>query len=352
MSQYTEQEIDLMVYVRKIAHNWKKICLWAFIGLLVGFGIAKSIPREYTVISKISPELSYRSTSLSSFAALAGVNTSMLNNTDALLPTVYPDIVQSAPFMVQLFDMPVQFTDRKEQIDTTLYAYVSEYTRRPWWGSVMAAPFNALKWVKGLVKPEAEDEEETADAPVDAFHLTKKQYMVAKSLCKAVEVKVDKKTYLLTLSVTMQDPVVAANVAKAVLEQLKVFVTDYRTDKAKNDLYYLEKMYQEAEEDYYKSVQKFTYYVDSHQGFVLQSAKAEQQRLQNDVNTKNQLYTSLAQQLQNAQVKVQQETPVFAEILPPTVPLRKSKPSTIKLMFAFMLLGALAAAISALTSKK
>lgn len=350
MSQYTEQEIDLMVYVRKIAHNWKKICLWAFIGLLVGFGIAKSIPREYTVVSKISPELSYRSTSLSSFAALAGVNTSMLNNTDALLPTVYPDIVQSTPFMVELFDMPVHFTAKKEQIDTTLYAYVSDHLKTPWWGAVVSAPFSLMSWLKGLVKPEPE-EDEAAESAVDPFQLTKKQYRAAKYLCKAAEVKVDKKTYLLTLSVTMQDPVIAAELSKAILEQLKTFVTNYRTDKAKDDLYYLEKMYAEAEEDYYKSVQKYNYYADSHQGFVLQSAKAELQRLQNEVNTKNQLYSSLAQQLQNAQVKVQQETPVFAEILPPTVPLRKSKPSTIKLMFAFMLIASIAAA-SVILSKK
>lgn len=349
MKEIEEQEIDLTPYVKKVLRNWKTILLWAFIAAVIGFGVSKSIPKEYTVVSKVSPELSYRTNSLSSLASLAGVNLNMLNNTDALLPTVYPDIVNTIPFMTSLFDMPVEVKTKTEVVDTTLYAYLRDYTRTPWWGAVLGAPMQAIVWARGLFSEEGEEEESTV---VDKFHLTKEQNAMAKMLCRRVKAVADKKTFVITITATLQDPVIAAQVAQKVTENLKDYVTAYRTDKAKLDVDYFRAMFEDAEREYYDAQKAYSWYLDSHQGFVLQSAKVEQQRLQNEVNLKSQLYNSLAQQLQNAEAKVQQETPVFAEILPPTVPLKKSKPITKKIMLALFVLGAMAGTVRVLVKKE
>ena len=74
-------------------------------------------------------------------------------------------------------------------------------------------------------------------------------------------------------------------------------------------------------------------------GVVLQRVLIERERLQNDANLKYQVYNTTAQQVQQAKAKVQLETPVVAVLQPPTVPLKKSKPSKAKILVGFFVLG-------------
>ena len=331
------REIDLGAVFRKVFRHWKMMLIWSMVGAIVGFGIAKSIPRTYTVVSKVSPELSYRQSSITSLAAMAGITNNMLNNTEALLPTVYPDIISSPEFMIKLLGTQVN----SEKCDTTLYGYLSTCVRQPWWNVVLSLPFKAIAALS------SRGEENDSDSlSFDAFKLTKEQAGIVKSLSRCIDVSVDKRTYLITISVEMQDRVVAAQTSRALLAHLEEFVRKYRTDKTRKDLAFFEEMYEEeAKSDYYEAQKKLSWYVDSHQGFVLQSAKIEQQRLQNDVNLKYQLFTSLSQQVQNARLRVQQDTPVFAQIVAPTVPVRKSGPSTVKIMAFFFLLAFVVSAL-------
>jgi len=64
--------------------------------------------------------------------------------------------------------------------------------------------------------------------------------------------------------------------------------------------------------------------VDANKSLVLQSVRTEQERLQNDMNLAFQVYSQVAQQLQVARAKIQEEKPVFAVVEPATVPLQAS----------------------------
>ena len=48
-----------------------------------------------------------------------------------------------------------------------------------------------------------------------------------------------------------------------------------------------------------------------HDNIILQSVRAEQERLQNDMSFAYQVYSQVASQLQVARAKVQEEKPVF-----------------------------------------
>ena len=56
----------------------------------------------------------------------------------------------------------------------------------------------------------------------------------------------------------------------------------------------------------------------------MQSVRAEQERLQNDMSLAYQVYSQVANQLQVARAKVQEEKPVFAVVEPVVVPLKPS----------------------------
>ena len=159
------EEIDLMELLRKLFGNWKTIFKWCCIAGVAGLVVAFSIPKEYTVDSKLAPEIVSRTnSSLSSLASLAGVNLSNMSTSDAVYPELYPEIVSSTPFVVELFSVPVEIETRREgKVSTDLYTYLLDYTRSPWWSAVISAPFKALGWVMSLIRGGDDEEEDGGD---------------------------------------------------------------------------------------------------------------------------------------------------------------------------------------------
>ena len=327
-----EEEIDLLELALKVWGERKFILKACGYAVLIGLVIVFSIPREYTTEAMIAPELSDNKGTggLSSLAAMAGLNLNATSGADAIYPDLYPNIVSSTPFITGLFNVRVK--DLDEEVDTTLYCYLNEYQRMPWWSLITSAPFKALGWVVSLLT----DEED--DGIFDPFHLTKEETDTAKELSERINVSVDKKTGVTTLTVTMQDPLISASLTDTVMHRLQNYITEYRTNKARHDLAFTEKLYTEAKANYTDAQSKYASFVDANQNIILLSYRAEQERLQNEMSLAYNVYTQVAQQLQMAKAKVQEITPVYTVVQPATVPLRPSKPSKPMILIGFVFL--------------
>ena len=148
----------------------------------------------------------------------------------------------------------------------------------------------------------------------------------------------DKKTGVTTLTVTMQDPLISAALTDTVMHCLQNYITDYRTNKARHDLAFTEKLFNEAQENYYEAQQKYARFMDGNQNIIMQSFRTEQERLQNEMNLAYGVFTQVSQQLQLAKAKVQEITPVYTVVQPATVPLRPAKPNKIMILIGFVFL--------------
>ena len=326
-----EEEIDLLELALKVwaARRWiLKCCSYA---VIVGLVIAFSIPKEYTATATIAPELSDGKSGggLSSLAAMAGFNINTSSGADAIYPDLYPDIVSSTPFITGLFNIPVK--DLEGIIDTTLYCYLDKYQRSPWWSVIISAPFKALGWVASLFKDEKDEDRITK---LDPFHLTVKESSIAKLLSNSISVSVDKKTGLATLSVTMQDARIAACLTDSVMYRLQSYVTDYRTNKARQDFEFQKKLFERKKKEYETAQENYAKFSDTNKNIILQSYRAEQVRLENEMNLAYQVYTSVAQQLQVAEAKVQEITPIYTVLEPATIPIAPSRPSKILILIS------------------
>lgn len=144
--QPEEQEIDLIELAQKVWASRKLVFKACGIAALVGLVVAFSIPKEYSTSVTLAPESGGKSGggSMGALAAMAGINLGTSSGEDALSPELYPDIVSSTPFLIELFDVKVK--DQKAKVDTTLYAYLKEEQRSPWWSAIFSAPFKVLGW--------------------------------------------------------------------------------------------------------------------------------------------------------------------------------------------------------------
>lgn len=331
-------EIDIMELVKKLLKEWKLIGIYCAVAAVIGLVVGFSIPKEYTVNAKLAPEVVSKSSGgLSSLASMAGINLNNMSTSDAVYPELYPEVVSSIPFMVELFSLPVEFEYKDEIVKTDLYDYMKNYTKSPWWGAVMQAPFKALSWFMGLFREKVEPVEGYAN--IDPSALTNEQSKMVEALQKSISLMVDKKTLIISTTVVAQDPKVALTISEEVISKLQEYVSEYRTEKSRNDLKYYEELYDEAQAAYYEAQQKYTRWADSNQGITRESIRIEGQRLQNEMTLQFNLYNTCAQNVQMAKAKVQMETPVYAIINPPTQPTEPSKPSKLKTLVVFIFLG-------------
>ena len=330
-----EIEIDLMDLLRKVVGIRKKIYKAAGIGLIIGIIVAISIPKQYTVKVILSPEMgNNKGGGLSGLAAsFLGSGVTMGDGTDALNASLSADIVSSTPFLLELSAMDIPVTKNEVM---TLNTYLDEETS-PWWSYVIGFPGMVIGGVKSLFTEE--DEIASFDKTSQgAIELSKKESKKIAALKKMITASVDKKTSMTSVTATFQAPKVAAVVADSVVKKLQEYIIDYRTFKAKEDCIYLEKLFKERQQEYYAAQKKYADYLDSHDNLILQSVRAEQERLQNDMSLAYQVYSQVAGQLQVARAKVQEEKPVFAIVEPAVVPLEPSGTSRKVYVLAFIFL--------------
>ncbi len=306
-----EQEIDLIELAQKLWKERKFLLKGCGIAVVVGLIVAFSIPKEYTTTVKLAPETqdAAKKSSLGGLAAM----------------------VQSTPFLLELF--PVEVTDKEKELSTTLYDYMSEHQRKAWWGYIVSAPFKALGAVMSLISGDEEESE-----GLNPYHLTKDQEEVVKALQERVSVSVDKKTLVITASVQMQDPVISAQMTKVVLENLQNYITNYRTQKVKQDLEFTQKVFGESRDAYYKAQRAYAAFEDANRNIISSSYRTEQERLKNEMTLTFNVYNTLAQKLEQDKLRVQEETPVYTVIEPATVPLKASSPKKALILVGFVFL--------------
>ena len=331
-----EIEIDLIGILRKIIGIRKTIYKAAGIGLVGGIIVAISIPKQYTVGVTLSPEMGgSKGGGLSGLAAsFLGSGVSMNEGTDALNASLSADIVSSTPFLLELSTMKIPALKGGTM---TLNVYLDEESS-PWWGYVIGLPGMVIGGVKSLFTEEESESVPSDKANLGTIELSKKESEKIEALKKKILASVDKKTSMTTVSVTLQNPKVAAVVADSVVRKLQEYIIDYRTTKAKEDCLYLERLFKERQQEYYDAQKKYADYMDSHDNIILQSVRAEQERLQNDMSLAYQVYSQVANQLQVARAKVQEEKPVFAVVEPAVIPLYPSGTSRKIYVLAFIFL--------------
>ncbi len=330
-----ESSIDFMKIFQDLLKHKKlyyKVLSVAFV-LAAIYALAQ--PNYYNCTVLLSPEMGGSSRSTSSLASLAssfGVNLGKTGaGTEALFPTLYPDLVNSTDFKTTLFDVPVTIEGNKEEgeKDRTMsyYDYLAKEQKAPWYSKLTPGALIGL-----LFKDEEKKEK------LDPFRLTAKQSSIVNAINSKVTCDVDKKTMVITISVTDQNPVICATMADTVKTRLQKFITDYRTSKARVDLDYNRKLYNETKARYEKARQLYAEFTDANQDIILQTVRQKQTDLENEMQLQYNAYTQVAAQMMQAEAQVQQETPAFTTLQSATVPVLKAGPKRAQMCLIFVFL--------------
>lgn len=324
-------EIRLSDIVQFLNDHRRRLLLGALAGLLIGALYAFTRPNVYTAQVTVMPEIQARGAgslgNLGSLAGLAGISLDNLNAPDAIRPDLYPNVLQSVPFVLHLLKQPVYVGETRTTMP--FQAFIDQLAARGirgWFGGGSGS------------RNEAEERADPRNFS-RAIQLTKEQNDYVEFVQTNVSSVYDKKTGIITITAILPDPVVAATVARLSLEYLTSYITTYRTEKARNQVSFLARQVQEAKGRYQSAEYALSAYRDRNRATYLNTAKIDEQRLQAEYLLTQSVYNELSKQFEQAKIKVQEETPVFKTLEPPTVPLRKSGPKRTLIMLGFAVAG-------------
>lgn len=344
--QNRDDEIDLVEVALKI---WaerrfilKVVLIFFVIGLVIAFGSKKEYKSEVTMIAEDNSGGSRMSGLMAQFGGLAGLNMGSMQNGDVISPELYPSIVQSTAFMLNVLEHEVYF----EEHDSTynLYYYFTEVDKTSFVGNLKGYTIGLPGKIIGLFRKNEEQEAFTMSKAYNQeglIKLTKKQADVIDNLKNRISVSLDEKTGIISVGVELPDAYAAADLANTIVQDLTTYLIDYRTQKALTDLQFIEQQYATAEEKFENAQEKLASFRDRNINVISARANTKEERLQAEYNLAFNVYNGLAQQLEQAKIEVQEKTPVFKMVNEAKVALERSKPRRGLLLLIMLFIGSI-----------
>ncbi len=385
-------EIDLVEIVRKLWAGRKTILITTGIFLAVGIFLSVIAPRKYRSEATLLIETDAGSQTgmnmlIQQIAAASGINISQKQINDALTPDLYPVITQSAPFLLELSQAEV--TDPATVKPVTVARYLEQHPPKTLGGIIMEYTIGlpgkvielfrkderdssrqepilnshgAEKYLSGKEQsvmgsqlsdsllqrenPELNNAETRIQSPVEGamlMPLTSDQLRSIGRLKASITAEATSKSKIrtaapnmLTVSAEVHDADVAVALTGLVVESLTRYIGEYRTRKVRSDLKFIDDQLAEAETKYRRAQQALAATTDRNQNILLATARTDANRRQSEYELAFNVYNSMLQLKEQAKIKVQENTPVFTMIDPPSKAARISEGSKIEMIMLFL----------------
>lgn len=339
-----EENIIDLKKVFQTLWNQRKVFYWVWpITFVLSAALILCVPRKYQSSVVLAPEGSDESGlgSLGNLASSFGFNLGSLGSSDAIYPTIYPDLVASPDFLIPLFETHVTSSDGT--IDARYYDYLLKMQKHPFWWYPKAWLGRMVSKIKGeSVGGRPTKAGDIASKEFDPFWLNKKQLGVLNTMQKNIKCSVDKQNDMITIIVKDQDPLIAACIADTVSHALQNFVTEYRTKKAHNDADYYKQMSEKAYTAYQQAFAAYTAYAESHIHSNQERNRVELSQLNREMLQQQEVYNAFQQQHIAAMAKQQERTPIYTTIRSASVPDKASSPKRMIFVLGMLILATIA----------
>ena len=320
--------------ILKAVLSKKKLFLISIpIAIVVSSLIIICVPRSYTASAMLVPEVenSIDMGSVGSLASSFGIDLNNMSGTDAISPLLYPELLNDNGFVASLLKIQVETQDGT--LKCSYYEYLKKHQKIAWWTKAM-----------GVVKRIFKSKETNAkrknfkDEFENPYYLSKDEDDIVGAVRSLIGLTVDKKTGVITIHTEAQDPLICKSLADSVSSKLQVFITNYRTQKARHDVEYYKSLTAKTKTDYEKARQLYGSYSDSNMDIVLESVRSKQTDLENDMQLKFNAYTAMVTQLQASEAKLRERTPAFTTLQGASVPVKPAKPRRMIFVLAITIL--------------
>ena len=323
--------IDIMAIIRQLWDGRKTIFKCLAIFIVLGLVAAITMKRSYTVTTVMVPQLNSRqNSSLGSLATLMGIDLGVQASTADLSPLVYPEIVNSVPYRLELMHTPLHYMKVDHPISMFDYAmggydkpsvisYLLRYTI-----GLPGVIIGAIRGPQPEIEYNVESTGEGGEPVQRPIIVTVAEQKMLDVFGRIVSLDVNKKEGFITLMVKGTEPIQTAELAMKAQQLLQDELTRHRVEKSDSELQYVQKRFEEIkkENDYWQ--EQLAAINDRSLGLTTTRDRIERDRIQAKYNVSNAIFNELAKQLEQAKMQVKKDTPVYAVIQPVTIPMKPS----------------------------
>jgi len=133
---------------------------------------------------------------------------------------------------------------------------------------------------------------------------------------------------LTTIIVTLPDRLAAAMVNAALVEKLQEYITDYRIEKARANLEAVKQQEEEARIRYEEAQMELASFQDQNINLSTNIAQTRVEHLRNQRDLRFRVYNTIAQEVEQARLSLEQQMPIFNILEKPNLPSGTSTASS------------------------
>lgn len=334
---FKEDEIDLLELFQIIWNSRKTIIKFFIAFSAVGLFIAVFSPKEYTATMTVVPQTSVGKVGggLNGIAAIAGVDLRG-GNTESISPSLYPKIVQSIPFQRELLKTSLNFYNLDKKI--TYQEYYKNHKKFNLLSAVKSYTIGLPGKFLGLFK-EKNKEVPVALSNDSIYRISTEDRVLFNQIQNQLIINDNSEEGFIEISFSMPEALPAAQMTKKAQMLLQKSITNFKIQKAQEEYVFIEQRYNEMKKEFVNKQAVLANFRDRNQGLVLSRSQSRLERLQSEYSLAFSLYSELAKQLETQKIKLKENTPVFTIIDPVSVPVNKSKPKRLMILFIWTFLG-------------
>jgi uncharacterized protein involved in exopolysaccharide biosynthesis len=359
-------EIDLFEKTRMLWANKKTVLLITAIFFLIGMFHYVFTPKEFsstaTLIQEVESGGNFRGGG-GLLETLAG-GFSFQGNTGSLsaaaagrapLPVnLYPIIVTSSDFQLDVIHREIQFANPDTVL--SLYDYYENVYETPFrdrvYGLIMKMtiflPRTVFDFAKSTLRSIAgsfsssrdqqssENDVNTEQQLRNQIQLSEETVMFSNNIQtisneeRGVMMKLTPKIELsaegglTTLVVTLPDRLAAAMVNAVLVEKLQEYITEYRIEKARANLEAVKEQEEEARLRYEEAQLELARFQDQNINLSTNIAQTRVEHLRNQRDLRFRVYNTIAQEVEQARMSLEQQMPIFNILEKPNLPSASS----------------------------
>ncbi|WP_028888606.1 Wzz/FepE/Etk N-terminal domain-containing protein [Tenacibaculum ovolyticum] len=336
-SNNPEDEINLLELFKIVWKGKKTLIRFITIFGLIGLFIAIFSEKEYIASTTLVPQTTSNKVggNLGGLAAMAGINLGGGNVNENISPNLYPKIVKSIPFQKELLNVPLKLNAKNKKI--TYKEYYENHKKIGVLSFIKSYTIGLPSKFSGLFKSKKNALEEVSKDSI--YRVSKEENTLFKQLEDQLSLDINGKEGVVKISFSMPEALASAQMTKKVQELLQKAITNFKTQKAKDEFKFIQERYKELKKDFIKKQAILARFRDKNIRLITSRSQSHLERLQSESNLAYSIYSELAKQLETQKIKLKENTPVFTVINPVSVPVIKSKPKRLLIFIVWLFVG-------------
>ena len=330
-----EDEIDIVELLKKVYKEKKLIFRYSIISAIAGIIFALFQPNQYTASTTFIPQLSSDvktgTSSLSGLASLAGINLSGMEGSSEFPPSLYPQVVESVPFRLDLLSSNIQIDNNNLKLREYILDDMSSFNLL---GTIKDYTIGLPSLIIGFFKSDEFSQDFSS-----IYSLSEEDNQLFEKLSDVFSLSINDKEGFITMSFNDKNKKVAAQVAQTAETLLQKKIIEFKVKSSKELLDFTTNQYNEKKNAFEKLQDQRAVFVDKNINISSTLFQNKLSRIESELNIAQTVVQQLASQVEQAKLQVNKDTPVFTTINPVTVPFEKSAPKRSLTVIIFLFLG-------------